>query len=211
MLVIETKTFTHENRLIITLDSLLSIFRFYGNVLINKVTGNFHITAGKSLPMRGGHAHLSFLGDFRYNFSHRINHFSFGDMKVGFINILDGNELVTDEEGELPYLFGFHRFSLLCIQDTMFTLVCLILEIDHLPNFHEICMNAFEFEILSYRVFHPPCQGTVLLYTQMITSLASSLSIPKNSIMNVTCNFVIGTYRTQYGSCCCYKSPQFSD
>lgn len=72
--------------------------RFFGNVLVNKVTGNFHITAGKPIPLRRAHAHLSFHGDFRYNFSHRINHFSFGDPKVGLINILDGHELITDSE-----------------------------------------------------------------------------------------------------------------
>lgn len=74
--------------------------RFYGNVRVNKVTGNFHIIAGKSLPIRGGHAHLSFVGNhLRYNFSHRINHLSFGDMKVGFINVLDGDEFITDDSG----------------------------------------------------------------------------------------------------------------
>lgn len=74
--------------------------RFFGNVLVNKVSGNFHIVAGKSIPLRGGHAHLSFLANnVHYNFSHRINHFSFGDMKVGFINVLDGDEHLTDVQG----------------------------------------------------------------------------------------------------------------
>lgn len=76
------------------------ISRFHGNVRVNKVTGNLHIIAGKSLPLKGGHAHLSFVGDhLRYNFSHRINHLSFGDMKVGFINVLDGDEFITDDSG----------------------------------------------------------------------------------------------------------------
>lgn len=78
----------------------IMFFRFYGNVRVNKVTGNFHVIAGKSLPLQGGHAHLSFVGNhLRYNFSHRINHLSFGDMKVGFINVLDGDEFVTSESG----------------------------------------------------------------------------------------------------------------
>nr|XP_039270689.1 endoplasmic reticulum-Golgi intermediate compartment protein 2-like [Styela clava] len=84
-------------------DSSLGPFdacRFYGNVLVNKVSGNFHIVAGKSIPLRGGHAHLSFLANnVNYNFSHRINHFSFGDMKVGFINVLDGDEHLTNVQG----------------------------------------------------------------------------------------------------------------
>lgn len=53
--------------------------------------------AGKSVQLRSGHAHLSFITDsVKYNYSHRINHFSFGDMKVGFINTLDGDEHLTD-------------------------------------------------------------------------------------------------------------------
>lgn len=80
--------------------------RFYGNLLINKVSGNFHITAGKSIPLRGGHAHLSFISnDLFYNFSHRINHFSFGDMKVGFINVLDGDEHLTEHQNAIFHYY----------------------------------------------------------------------------------------------------------
>lgn len=76
--------------------------RFYGNVLINKVSGNFHVTAGKSVPLRGGHAHLSFISnDMKFNYSHRINHFSFGDMRMGLINVLDGDEHLTEFENSI--------------------------------------------------------------------------------------------------------------
>jgi hypothetical protein len=33
--------------------------RLYGTLVVNKVSGNFHITVGKHLPMPLGHAHIS--------------------------------------------------------------------------------------------------------------------------------------------------------
>ena len=33
--------------------------RVYGSLTLNKVAGNFHITAGKSVPLLRGHAHLT--------------------------------------------------------------------------------------------------------------------------------------------------------
>jgi len=41
----------------------LDACRVHGVVKVNKVAGNLHITAGKSLPLvGGGHAHLNFFG-----------------------------------------------------------------------------------------------------------------------------------------------------
>ena len=71
--------------------------RIYGNVEVNKVAGNFHITAGKSIPHPRGHAHLSSLvSELNYNFSHRIDLLSFGDPHPGIINPLDGDLQLTE-------------------------------------------------------------------------------------------------------------------
>ena len=71
--------------------------RIYGNVEVNKVAGNFHITAGKSVPHPRGHAHLSALvSELNYNFSHRIDLLSFGEPHPGIINPLDGDLMITD-------------------------------------------------------------------------------------------------------------------
>jgi len=72
--------------------------RVYGTLLVNKVAGNFHITAGKSIPHPKGHAHLAlFLREEDYNFSHRIEHLSFGDPASGIIDPLDGDEKITNK------------------------------------------------------------------------------------------------------------------
>ncbi|XP_067654341.1 endoplasmic reticulum-Golgi intermediate compartment protein 2-like [Haliotis asinina] len=66
--------------------------RVHGSLEVNKVAGNFHITAGKSVPMiPRGHAHIAImLSERDYNFSHRIDHLSFGEPVTGVIYPLDG-------------------------------------------------------------------------------------------------------------------------
>ncbi|KAL3283936.1 hypothetical protein HHI36_018104 [Cryptolaemus montrouzieri] len=71
--------------------------RIYGYLEINKVSGNFHITAGKSLSLPRGHIHISaFMTDRDYNFSHRIDRFSFGDPSPGIIHPLEGDEIIAE-------------------------------------------------------------------------------------------------------------------
>lgn len=70
--------------------------RIFGSLILNKVSGNFHITAGKSLNLPRGHIHISaFMTDRDYNFTHRIHKFSFGDPSPGIVHPLEGDELIT--------------------------------------------------------------------------------------------------------------------
>ncbi|PNF39194.1 hypothetical protein B7P43_G01298 [Cryptotermes secundus] len=72
--------------------------RIFGSLILNKVAGNFHITAGHSLALPRGHIHISaFLSESDYNFTHRINRFSFGDPSPGIVHPLEGDEKVTDQ------------------------------------------------------------------------------------------------------------------
>lgn len=69
-----------------------------GTLEINKVAGNFHITAGKTIPLPRGHAHLAvFMDDKDYNFTHRISKLSFGDPAPGIVHPLEGDEEVADK------------------------------------------------------------------------------------------------------------------
>ncbi|XP_019631940.1 PREDICTED: endoplasmic reticulum-Golgi intermediate compartment protein 2-like isoform X1 [Branchiostoma belcheri] len=98
--------------------------RFHGTIEVNKVAGNFHITAGRSIPHPRGHAHLSAgintkvykspsgnmlvvitSEEQHYNFSHRIDHLSFGDPVRGIINPLDGEEKVTQSTMQMFQYF----------------------------------------------------------------------------------------------------------
>ncbi|CAI9726119.1 Hypothetical predicted protein [Octopus vulgaris] len=73
--------------------------RIHGSLHVNRVAGNFHITAGKSIPViPRGHAHLALLvGENEYNFSHRIDHFSFGEIGARFVHPLDGEVMITKQ------------------------------------------------------------------------------------------------------------------
>jgi len=71
--------------------------RVHGTLTLNKVAGNFHVTAGKVLPIMGAHAHMTgFMESSDYNFSHRIERLSFGDDHAGIIQPLEGDEKLTD-------------------------------------------------------------------------------------------------------------------
>lgn len=71
--------------------------RIHGSLSLNKVSGNFHVTAGKSVPLMRGHAHLTaFMGPQDYNFSHRVDRFSFGDAHGSIIQPLEGEEKISE-------------------------------------------------------------------------------------------------------------------
>ncbi|XP_014362261.2 endoplasmic reticulum-Golgi intermediate compartment protein 2 [Papilio machaon] len=77
--------------------------RLHGVLTLNKVAGNFHITAGKSLHLPRGHIHLNMLfDDTPQNFSHRL---SFGNPANGIIYPLEGDEKITNDENMLYQYF----------------------------------------------------------------------------------------------------------
>ncbi|XP_033645795.1 endoplasmic reticulum-Golgi intermediate compartment protein 2-like [Asterias rubens] len=80
--------------------------RIHGTLVVNKVAGNFHVTVGKSIPHPRGHAHLAMMVEpSQYNFSHRIDHLSFGELAPGIINPLDGDEKVTPDNRKMYQYF----------------------------------------------------------------------------------------------------------
>ncbi|KAJ9599426.1 hypothetical protein L9F63_010095 [Diploptera punctata] len=80
--------------------------RVFGSLILNKVAGNFHITAGHSLALPRGHIHISaFMSESDYNFTHRINRFSFGDPSPGIVHPLEGDEKITNQNTMLYQYF----------------------------------------------------------------------------------------------------------
>ncbi|XP_064634908.1 endoplasmic reticulum-Golgi intermediate compartment protein 2-like isoform X2 [Lineus longissimus] len=77
--------------------------RIHGSLVVNKVAGNFHITAGKVIPNMPGGTHMHTMRVYNgqerinYNFSHRIDHLSFGEVTPGVVNPLDGDIKISDE------------------------------------------------------------------------------------------------------------------
>lgn len=72
--------------------------RLHGKLQLTKVAGNFHVTAGKVLPLpMRAHAHLSpMIDDERFNYSHRIDKFSFGQSS-SLVQPLEGDEVISDK------------------------------------------------------------------------------------------------------------------
>ncbi|KAK2876337.1 hypothetical protein QQF64_004884 [Cirrhinus molitorella] len=84
-----------------------SACRIHGKIYVNKVAGNFHITLGKPIDTVRGHAHFVPLikNEAAFNFSHRIDHLSFGNDVPGHINPLDGTEKITLEQNMMFQYF----------------------------------------------------------------------------------------------------------
>ena len=72
--------------------------RIHGKMEVKKVAGNFHITLGRSIPHPQGHAHINIMvPGGKVNFSHRIDHLSFGPAVPGGINPLDATLKISKE------------------------------------------------------------------------------------------------------------------
>lgn len=89
--------------------------RIYGNLDVNKVAGNFHVTSGKSVALPRGHFHFTaFHSSTEYNFTHRINRFSFGKPSPGIIHPLEGDEKITTDskfpsiQTDFKFITQFH-------------------------------------------------------------------------------------------------------
>eukprot|EP00201_Polytomella_parva_P020208 CAMPEP_0175043532 /NCGR_PEP_ID=MMETSP0052_2-20121109/3244_1 /TAXON_ID=51329 ORGANISM="Polytomella parva, Strain SAG 63-3" /NCGR_SAMPLE_ID=MMETSP0052_2 /ASSEMBLY_ACC=CAM_ASM_000194 /LENGTH=374 /DNA_ID=CAMNT_0016306611 /DNA_START=547 /DNA_END=1671 /DNA_ORIENTATION=+ len=66
--------------------------RMWGQLSVNKVAGNFHFAAGRSFQQGMMHVHdMAPFGDSPLDFSHVINHLSFGKTFPGAIHQLDGS------------------------------------------------------------------------------------------------------------------------
>ena len=107
---------------------------------LNKVEGNFHITAGKSVPLLRGHAHLSgFMDEKEYNFTHRIDQFGFGKPHAGIVHPLAGDEKIASKSKFINFIVLYE------------TIVCLVF---HKHTFSSlITMIYFLSDYMNYQYF----------------------------------------------------------
>jgi hypothetical protein len=80
--------------------------KFYGNIAVNKVAGNFHFAPGHSFQASNMHVHdvngiMEHLGEI--DFSHVIEHLSFGNHYEGVINPLDNYKKLNDDSVVFQY------------------------------------------------------------------------------------------------------------
>jgi len=80
--------------------------RIHGKMEVKKLAANFHITLGRSIPHPQGHAHININVPMdNVNFSHRIDHLSFGPSVPGGINPLDATLKTTQEKYQMFQYF----------------------------------------------------------------------------------------------------------
>ncbi|KAF9433667.1 Endoplasmic reticulum-Golgi intermediate compartment protein 3 [Entomortierella beljakovae] len=80
--------------------------RIHGHVTVNKVAGNFHIAPGRSFQHGNMHVHdIQQYLEHGLDFSHRIDHLSFGKMVPNVHNPLD-DQVVSNAEG--LYIFQYY-------------------------------------------------------------------------------------------------------
>jgi len=81
--------------------------RLHGTLEVNKLAGNFHIILGKAMSLFGAHAHISPIGlqNAGLNFSHRIDHFSFGLPTPGLIQPLNGDLKLANTSSQIFQYF----------------------------------------------------------------------------------------------------------
>ncbi|CAF2436116.1 unnamed protein product [Rotaria sp. Silwood2] len=89
----------------VKLDRKPDACRLHGTLEVNKLAGNFHIILGKSFSFFGAHAHISPMGVQALNFSHRIDHLSFGLPTPGLIQPLNGDLKIANTGSQIFQYF----------------------------------------------------------------------------------------------------------
>lgn len=133
--------------------------RVHGSFEVNKVAGNFHITAGKSIYHPRGHAHLSALVPSEiFNYSHRIDVLSFGHWVPGYINPLDGDIVTTEKHMQMYQYYvqivptTIKSLSGRITKTNQYSVTQRIREIDHNSGSHGISGIFFKYDMSSIMV-----------------------------------------------------------
>ncbi|XP_041052564.1 endoplasmic reticulum-Golgi intermediate compartment protein 2-like [Carcharodon carcharias] len=180
--------------------------RIHGSMKLNKVAGNFHILAGKSYDHPFGHAHVPVTKDPKvYNFSHRIDHLSFGPPSPGLIHPLDGSEKITETN---MYMFQYF-------------LVVVATEINTYKfstNTHQYSVTEKEKKLTGMRKKHE-IPGILLKYDiSSLKILISEEGMPTSQFLIRLCGIVGGIFSTAgllHDACgfiinllCCHCKPR---
>ncbi|KAJ1165824.1 hypothetical protein NDU88_006241 [Pleurodeles waltl] len=193
-------------------DSLLQppdACRIHGHLYVNKVAGNFHITVGKAIPHPRGHAHLAALVSHEtYNFSHRVDHLSFGEPIPGIINTLDGTEKIASDHNQMfqyfitivPTKLRTYRIS----SDThQFAVTERERVIDHASGSHGVSGIFMKYDISSLMVTvtesHMPFWQFLVRLCGIIGGIFSTTGmlhgIAEFIVDIVCCRFKLGAYK----------------
>ncbi|XP_062318800.1 endoplasmic reticulum-Golgi intermediate compartment protein 2 isoform X1 [Osmerus eperlanus] len=185
--------------------------RIHGHLYVNKVAGNFHITVGKAIPHPRGHAHLAALVSHdSFNFSHRIDHLSFGEEIPGILNPLDGTEKVCTSHNQMfQYFITIVPTKLNTYQISAETHQYSVTErdrvIDHAAGSHGVSGIFMKYDISSLMVTvteqHMPLWKFLVRLCGIVGGIFSTTGmlhgIGRFLVDVVCCRFQLGAYKPQ--------------
>ncbi|XP_071831009.1 endoplasmic reticulum-Golgi intermediate compartment protein 2-like isoform X2 [Apostichopus japonicus] len=157
---------THDRPVPTKLEKPFDACRIHGSITVNKVAGNFHVTIGQNIPFNRGHAHISMIGKgVAQNFSHRIDHLSFGVPGTGVINPLDGDSKISNDSNMIyQYFLQVVPTKINTYRTKLNTYQYAVTEqerpIDHSAGSHGITGIFFKYELASLVIsideYHDP-------------------------------------------------------
>ncbi|XP_076244528.1 endoplasmic reticulum-Golgi intermediate compartment protein 2 isoform X2 [Calliopsis andreniformis] len=169
--------------------------RIHGSLNVNKVAGNFHITAGKSLSIPRGHIHISaFMTDKHYNFTHRINKFSFGGPSPGIVHPLEGDEKIADNNMILYQYFvevvPTDIQTLLSASKTyQYSVKDHQRPIDHQKGSHGIPGIFFKYDMSALKIKVTQQRDTVYQFLVKLCATVGGIFVTSGLIKNVVQSF----------------------
>nr|CAI5817768.1 unnamed protein product [Callosobruchus analis] len=174
--------------------------RLFGSFVLNKVAGNFHITAGKSLQLPRGHIHINaFMSERDYNFSHRINKFSFGDPSHGIVHPLEGDEVISSFGRTLYNYFievvptDVNTF-LSSTNTYQYSVKALARPIDHDKGSHGIPGLFFKYDVSALRVSVKQERDHLGVFLARLCSIVGGVYVCSgilNSLVQLITDFVM--------------------
>ncbi|CAH0545850.1 unnamed protein product [Brassicogethes aeneus] len=174
--------------------------RIHGSLELNKVAGNFHITAGKSINLPRGHIHISaFMSDRDYNFSHRINKFSFGDSSPGIVHPLEGDEVIATN-GMILYNYFIEivptnvKTFLTSVDTFQYSVKELSRPIDHDKGSHGMPGIFFKYDVSALKVTVRQERDHLGTFLARLCSIIGGVYVCSgilNSLVQIVFNFIM--------------------
>ncbi len=157
--------------------------RIHGHFLVNKVAGNFHITAGQAVPHIQGHAHINaFVPANKLNFSHRVDSFKFGESAPSIIDPLDSTLSITKATHHIfqyylqivPTLFKTHDRRFITHQ---FSVTERSRQINHTAGSHGMPGIFFKYDIYPLMVNINEEYNSFLLFLVRLCALVGGVFV----------------------------------
>ena len=177
--------------------------RVHGHFEVNKVAGNFHITAGQAIQHPQGHAHLNaFVPPHLVNFSHRIDLFGFGSgSSSSIIDPLEGTHILAKDNNHLfQYFLQIVPTTLQmggAIDKTnQYSVTERNRTIDHASGSHGLPGLFFKYEIYSMMVLIREEHKSVALFLVRLCSISGGVFVTLGMISQFL-GYIISIFKSQ--------------